>query len=983
MNKILFSLCCLLFPVLALASDGSLSFAPPPGDYSVVFLGNIFGIVDGVLHGTGSQIMGTMFGVFNSAVLALGGIIIMYTLMVSTMNTAQEGQMLGQKWSSLWIPVRSTLGLALLIPKASGYCLMQIFVMWVILQGVGAADKIWAAALGYLNRGGVIVQTNMESVKSLTGGGHSIAQGASTILAGQVCMLGLQTALENQRESYLENKKKDSGPCAGSPSGAMKQFCDTAVPDFLSTVNTVSAQSLTPNATNFSVSMPNIDTKSPYASLNGICGSLKWNAFSAASLTNVQTNITSITTNELNTAKMSRAIAIQQMYLDLSMVARVMIYNDPGLNPKNNNGGNTQTPFSAVAQDQFGLPFLSSGTPCTAPSPKCVMWGQDPSGSSAPLFSGTEFQGAIADYNGIMLPTLNLVSQASKGEGAENSRKFIEKANQQGWILAGSYFFDLARLNSSSIASANTTDTDTGLQSSSFDPSQALTAFNNGQCSGTYADLCQWFNASPTKLNQVFGLIDGSSVLTSALPAPDFSAASHQTTTGPGSSTVYGFVNNSIMVNLPNQPGLEPPQFAMKFNMKIQPSLAHLPSINFPCGFMCLGKLFGNVLYNLIFKNLWNWVLDMVNQLVNLIVMSFISLPLLGMAEIFKTGVSIIQQPSVNPVIALANMGVNYINFSMDLWIYLIELTIPAMFLGPLGLMILGLLLLALPLLIAWVGIMVSIGFITAYYVPFLPYMIFTFGSIAWIMAVIEAMVAAPLVALGVTHPEGHDAFGKGEYAIMILMNVFLRPSMMIIGFITAIAVSYVSVWVINAGFGNAMTFIQGAPLGKDWGMGDVWSISSSSKSPAAAAGDIDPKGYANWAGIYGFFFSLLVYTTMYLLVVQKAFTLITMLPDKILRWIGGQPETIGQEASQWGEEVKGKVEKGGEKTSQAQGQMEQKLTGYAQGGASKAGSFGGSQADAQSGDNAESTPDGGGAAEGAEGAGAGGAGGAGAAAAG
>src|ERR1700733_1323844 len=156
MNKLCFALLGLLFPTLVLAADGSsISFAPPPSDYSVVFLGNIFGVVDGVLHGTGSQIMGNMFGVFNSAVLALGGIVIMYTLMVSTMNTAHEGEMLGKKWSEIWVPMRSTLGLALLIPKATGYCLMQIFVMWIVVQGVGAADKIWAAALSYLNRGGV------------------------------------------------------------------------------------------------------------------------------------------------------------------------------------------------------------------------------------------------------------------------------------------------------------------------------------------------------------------------------------------------------------------------------------------------------------------------------------------------------------------------------------------------------------------------------------------------------------------------------------------------------------------------------------------------------------------------------------------------------------------------------------------------------------------------------------------------------------
>src|SRR5262245_34253399 len=145
MKRIALGILSLLFPVIAFAASnagGSYTFAPPPSDVSVIFLSNIFGIVDGVLHGTGSQIMGTMFGVFNSAVVAIGGVVIMYTLIVSTMNTAQEGQMLGQKWSSIWIPLRSTLGLALLIPKASGYCLMQIFVMWVILQGVGAADKV-------------------------------------------------------------------------------------------------------------------------------------------------------------------------------------------------------------------------------------------------------------------------------------------------------------------------------------------------------------------------------------------------------------------------------------------------------------------------------------------------------------------------------------------------------------------------------------------------------------------------------------------------------------------------------------------------------------------------------------------------------------------------------------------------------------------------------------------------------------------------
>ncbi len=211
MNKLLLTIFLSFFPVLVFA-DNSLSFAPPASDYSVIFLGNLFGIIDGVLHGNGSQIMGNMFAVFNAAVLALGGMIIMYTLIVSTMNTAHEGQMLGQKWSSIWIPVRSTMGLALLIPKASGYCMMQIFVMWIVVQGIGAADKVWEAALSYLNRGGVIIQSQANPTTTLTQSATSgVAGGGLAILSGQVCMLGFQKQLQTQRQNYLNMKQINQG----------------------------------------------------------------------------------------------------------------------------------------------------------------------------------------------------------------------------------------------------------------------------------------------------------------------------------------------------------------------------------------------------------------------------------------------------------------------------------------------------------------------------------------------------------------------------------------------------------------------------------------------------------------------------------------------------------------------------------------------------------------------------------------------------
>jgi hypothetical protein len=51
----------------------------------------------------------------------------------------------------------------------------------------------------------------------------------------------------------------------------------------------------------------------------------------------------------------------------------------------------------------------------------------------------------------------------------------------------------------------------------------------------------------------------------------------------------------------------------------------------------------------------------------------------------------------------------------------------------------------------------------------------------------------------------------------------------------------------------------------------------------------------------------------LYWVTVEKSFTLIYLLPDQILRWIGGQSEHIGAEAARWEQEVKQQVQKGAE----------------------------------------------------------------------
>lgn len=926
MKKIWTFLLMIFSSTLAFATDSSLSFNPPPTDYSVIFLGNIFGIVDGVLHGTGSQIMGEMFGVFNAAVLALGGVVVMYTLVVGTMNTAQEGQMLGQKWSSIWIPVRATTGLAFLIPKASGYCLMQIFIMWVCVQGVGAADKVWDAALSYLNRGGSILKaqqsmnaTDNSSKDALV----AINKGAQVILSGEVCMRGLQKVLETKRNSLLEKAKSESGDCASvnlekkDPNDPMVYFCKNPVPDFIGSVNVINDYkfylgSHSPKI--LYVNMPNFQDE-PYSDMNGYCGRILWNEF------NPNLSGINLSDSETETVKQSRMVAIQQMYADFTPVAIEMIDNDPQLTSGNNSG---TTFYSDIAVNQFGVPLLDTGDTCSGPSKKCVNWGPDTSAKNQTLtFTGFEFQNAILDYNGIMMPSVNLINNQKSGSSADKLKSFIKQSEDEGWIMAGAYFFNLVYLNGLVTTGSNQLDKSNGLDGSTFSVEDFLSKPFANPCP---SNLCKFLQGDTSGVTSIANLMDGRLWGNSITPVTDTSASAK---TNKYSSTTFGFITNGALVHLPGQPGLETPEFYMNFNIQAGETLFSFPRKKFKCRIpiICIDKIILDGLYNDLFRGIVNVFMSFIVSTFNLMLQTFLYVPLNVLMMVFNNGVQLLQTTMIHPIVALAYMGSAFINASVDIWLNLIAFC--GVF-APFIAILIPALLLVLPFLASWLGVMASIGWIDAYYAPFIPYMIFTFGTIAWLMAVIEAMVAGPIVALGVSHPEGHDALGKAEQAIMILINVFLRPAMMIIGYIASISLSYVTIFILNSGFVHIMQFLlphtgdSGFAGGVNYsGFRDLSSdphsldpASWGDSSGQAGAGQASP--YYNWSAIYASFFCLVTYTSLYLTVVQKSFTLIHTLPDKILRWIGSQGESYGQETSQWAEDTRGQVKEAGQETGKA-----------------------------------------------------------------
>lgn len=137
------ALAALLMPDVAHAFP----FTPTGGDKSVQwFLQGLFG----ELAGGGSDPLRGIIGIFNGAVLCVGGILLFYTLIAGTMQTAHDGEVLGKRWSSLWLPVRTALGVAAIIPINGGYALIQYAVIWLALQGIGIADRMTAIIVGDL-----------------------------------------------------------------------------------------------------------------------------------------------------------------------------------------------------------------------------------------------------------------------------------------------------------------------------------------------------------------------------------------------------------------------------------------------------------------------------------------------------------------------------------------------------------------------------------------------------------------------------------------------------------------------------------------------------------------------------------------------------------------------------------------------------------------------------------------------------------------
>ncbi len=196
---------------------------------------------------------------------------------------------------------------------------------------------------------------------------------------------------------------------------------------------------------------------------------------------------------------------------------------------------------------------------------------------------------------------------------------------------------------------------------------------------------------------------------------------------------------------------------------------------------------------------------------------------------------------------------------------------------------------------LASIGLMA--GFILYYVIPFMPFIYFFFAVMTWVKSIFEAMVGMPLWALAHIRIDGQGMPGEAaSHGYFYILEIFLRPIIIIISFLGALIIYSALVKVLNNIFYLVIANLTGHDL-----MGNDASITGCFNPPGAAAGGGGGGGGGTGPSQLSFtrtvvdqFFYTVLYAVMVYLMAAPCFKLVDTIPDNVMRWFGSGISTFG-----------------------------------------------------------------------------------------
>jgi len=517
-------------------------------------------------------------------------------------------------------------------------------------------------------------------------------------------------------------------------------------------------------------------------------------------------------------------------------------FNFPGINDPNSSGSSCGTASwningacsagdTACAIGQEAMARLISSLMPAAQQYYCFESPNAPSCRGGSSFKNVNDGLSPYMFNALVsyYPTIQIYAKMQIDKSQASNKNFIQAAEQEGWIMAGRYYWDIMQI--------------TAVNDSLQDPSSYVS---------TSVTPPTGLGGVPA-LNKVVQKAPG-----------DF-------TTAAGSSEFQNYINSVYTQSAQSSLGAGHAEQMMDANGNI--SAANTISDNAPLSAKAWNQVHG----------IFSPVINEINKI----------------SSLFS---DFANSSHYNPIVFMHQVGAECIQITIIIWLTGGAVGFAAMLLmgacssiNPIPFALQTLLEWIKPIFMAIAMLLWAGGFFLTVYVPLYPYLIFLFASVGWFISVAEALVAAPLVALGLAHPENHDLLGKAEQAVMLLLSVFIQPSLLVIGMLAGIVFSYVAFELLIYTYSGFMMDILGTP-----------------QNTASMVNILDPVTHSQiYTSVFGGHGISTVITLPLLIVVfcvitytilTQTFSLIHLLRDNVMRWIGApstglpSPEQLAQE---------------------------------------------------------------------------------------
>ncbi len=165
-----------------------------------------------------------------------------------------------------------------------------------------------------------------------------------------------------------------------------------------------------------------------------------------------------------------------------------------------------------------------------------------------------------------------------------------------------------------------------------------------------------------------------------------------------------------------------------------------------------------------------------------------------------------------------------------------------------------------------------------------------------WLVLLAQSMVAAPLWAAAHAMPEGEGFAGeRAKQGYMLLMNVAIRPILLVIGFVLAMGMVWASTWMSQQLMASALSSMVSSVDVRPFDSNEPFGLKQLTDMGALGNSITDILSLPSL--LLSIIAVFLITTVVTIMLIHRSFDLIYETADDVMKWIGGSSGPLGGES--------------------------------------------------------------------------------------